>query len=305
MRRAHSENHRVRPPPPRWCCYAPLSIASLRSCRHICPLASQWQVHFRSTAAYPERPLLRRRSLFGNGWDGSGSLRAWMRRSHWRPNSTRYLGPVRGRQGVAHLVVGMRGPKFDCRKLAHIRTALGDFEGGFAHDGADVYARAHESRDTIEHLQVDDHWPGAHQPLLISWLPLHSPWRTGRCTAGRARYSRTHRASSVLLKRRRCRRCSSIRSTVCAPLLLLDCNATDPATPECVGSTRVAASACEAREPARHVTGRARLAAGGPNGLARRCRVCSAGTRLYARQLPLHYLCPRGKCCRHLRILAG
>jgi hypothetical protein len=169
---------------------------------------------------------------------------------------------------VAHLVVGMRGPKFDCRKLAHIRTALGDFEGGFAHDGADVYARAHESRDTIEHLQVDDHWPGAHQPLLISWLPLHSPWRTGRCTAGRARYSRTHRASSVLLKRRRCRRCSSIRSTVCAPLLLLDCNATDPATPECVGSTRVAASACEAREPARHVTGRARLAAGGPNGLA-------------------------------------
>ena len=25
------------------------------------------------------------------------------------------------------------------------------------------------------------------------------------------------------------------------------------------------------------------------------CRVCSAGTRLYARQLPLHYLCPRGR----------
>jgi hypothetical protein len=27
---------------------------------------------------------------------------------------------------------------------------------------------------------------------------------------------------------------------------------------------------------------------------ARHCRVCSAGTRLYARQLPLHYLCPKG-----------
>ena len=66
----------------------------------------------------------------------------------------------------------MRSPKFYFRKLTHSRTALGDFEGGFAHDGADVYARAHESRDTVEHLQVDDHWPGAHQPLLNSVLAL-------------------------------------------------------------------------------------------------------------------------------------